>query len=96
LASGQPVAHLYEIFLLIFADLKKHTFTYQFYSTAVPVKNYKILKWEKCSAEFEVAKPINGKEVRSKLSDHLKLISKETVVPQFTVLNANYDPSSIT
>jgi hypothetical protein len=70
------VPHLYEIFLLIFADLKKHTFTYQFYSSATPVTNYKILKREMVTKEF-----VDVDGMRRKISTHLKDISKEKVVP---------------
>lgn len=48
LAKGEDISQLYEIFLLTFADLKKHLFNYQFYSTNIPVVDYKITKWENC------------------------------------------------
>jgi hypothetical protein len=90
LAEGENVPHLYEIFLLIFADLKKHTFTYQFFSTATPVTNYKVIKREAVANKFT---DVAG--MRKGISDHLKEISKEKVVPQVTVLNGEYKRCTI-
>lgn len=82
--------HLYEIFLLIFADLKKHTFTYQFLSTATPVTNYKITQRDLVKNQFtEFA------NMRKGISHHLKEISKEKVVPQVTVLNGQFERCTI-
>ena len=82
--------HLYEIFLLIFADLKKHTFTYQFLSTATPVTNYKVIRRGLVKDEL-----IDDGYWRKGVSDHLKEISKEKVVPQVTVVNGEYKRCSI-
>ena len=72
LAGGKSLGHLHEIFLLIFADLKKHTFTYQFLSSATPVSNYKVLKREKSGEFFTKIEPIDGVEISVKLSNFLK------------------------
>ncbi len=81
--------HLYEIYLLIFADLKKHLFNYQFYSTAHAVTNYTIKSWKTCQ-EYLTDYP----EKRNELSNYLKEESKRNVFRQFTVLK-DFKPSTI-
>ena len=65
---------------MIFADLKKHLFTYQFYSTAVPVKNYQVKGWHKFNDLYQ-------EEDKTKLTNFIREASQEKVFPQFVVLN---------
>ena len=39
LVDGKQIEWISEIKLLIFGDFKKHTFKYQFLSTAIPLEN---------------------------------------------------------
>jgi len=63
--AGESVNHFYEIFLIIFADLKKHLFTYQFLSTALSVKNYTVSEWCKFDEVF-------GEHEKQQLSNFIK------------------------
>lgn len=68
----------------MFADLKKHLFSYQFYSSAIPVKNYSLTHWQK----FEEVYPGDQK---TKLTAIIKEAAQEKLFPQFMVLNANFE-----
>lgn len=52
LIKGERVKNVTELYLLIFGDLKKHTFKYQFLSTATAVKNYKVVSWEPATSFY--------------------------------------------
>ena len=83
-AKGEAVSHFSEIFLLIFADLKKHLFTYQFYSTAIPVKNYSVKSWRKFNEVYQAG------EV-TLFSNFIKETAvSEKVFPQFTILDEKF------
>jgi hypothetical protein len=69
---------------LIFADLKKHLFTYQFFSTAIPVRNYTVGEWGK----FEEVYGQNEKGLLTKFIKSTAL--QEKVFPQFSVFNSKF------
>lgn len=67
--------------LLVFADLKKHLFNYQFYSTASPVRNYQLLSWTKAEDFFATRAP-----QKQQLDRIVKALSSEKSFPHLTVL----------
>lgn len=83
-AKGEPVSHLYEIYLLMFADLKKHLFSYQFLSSAVAVTNYTVKHWYK----FDEIYPAQNK---AQLTNAIREATQEKVFPQLLVLNSKLE-----
>jgi len=84
LADGEQLNHLFEIYLLIFADLKKHLFNYQFYSTATSVSNYKVLAWTPAPEYFQT-----HPGDKAELDKFVKLTSTQKEFPQLSVLKRN-------
>jgi hypothetical protein len=75
----------------MFADLKKHTFTYQFYSSAQGVTDCAV-KWEK----FADVQAVWADERKDKLSNHLKQLAKDSnVFPQLTILDGKFNRCSV-
>lgn len=87
LVGGAMLPTITELFLLTFGDLKKHTFMYQFYSTAIPVQNYTILNRKTAAEAFSNEIP--------ELNNYLRhFLSKGKQVDQLTVLK-NWQISSL-
>lgn len=79
-AKGEPVCHFYEVYLHVFADLKKHLFSYQFFSTATPVANYALSHWNTFDELFTAAE-------KTQLTHTIREAAQEIVFPQFMVLD---------
>lgn len=79
-AKGEAVSHFYEIYLHVFADLKKHLFSYQFFSTATPVTGYTLRQWSKFDELF-------GPAEKSQLTSTIREAAQELAFPQFMVLD---------
>lgn len=68
----------------MFADLKKHLFSYQFLSSAVAVTNYTVKHWYK----FDEIYPAQNK---AQLTNAIREATQEKVFPQLLVLNSKLE-----
>lgn len=74
--------------MAIFSDLKKHLFSYQFYSTATPVKNYAVKSWAIFADTYDQV-------AKQNLDKSIKIISKEKIFPHLSILTKDFEVASI-
>ena len=84
--EGKDVQFFPTLKLLIFGDFKKHTFKYQFLSTANPVENYEVISQSSAAAHFspECVGKIN-KYVQKWVNEQKKPLPELVVLKDFEV-----------